>query len=134
MFPLELQHLFEFLCYGKLSRLEAEAVLLRLAQVFKEQGMTPSLDGLTEEALQRGGYMLDLFSTLLPIEPELKVTLRTVLENCLRQYSTLFKTFSFYPGDRQNRGDEVAKRWKLSSGMRPAQVPGLLDLQRRAHA
>lgn len=73
MFPTELQNQLKSLCYGQLPRPEAEAVLLRLAQIFKEQGNKP------------------------------------------------------------NRGDEVAKRWQLSSGMRPAQVPGLLDLQRRAN-
>jgi len=132
MFPTKLQNQFESLCYGQLSRPEAEAVLLRLAQIFKEQGKMPSLTGLTEAALQRGGYVLDLFSAMLPVEPTLKVALRTSLAKRWHQCSSTFQTLSFYPEDKPTRGDEVAKRWQLASGMRPAQVPGLLDLQRRA--
>jgi len=48
-----------------------------------------------------------------------------------RQIAMQTRTLHFYSDDIENDEDEVAAQWRLLSGMRPAQVTGLLNLQRR---
>jgi len=64
----ELENQFELLCNGKLCRDDAKVSLLNLAQAFKTHAFYPSLDALIGAELQRGGYILDLFSLLLPMD------------------------------------------------------------------
>lgn len=132
----ELQEQFERLCqFDQLSREQAERLLLQLATAFLKHNFTPSCSCLTGIALQRGGYLLELFCTIYPIAISRKQELSSLLQALRQQLansSLVAAPVSFYPNDTAGY-DEVAQDWGLTNGMRPAQVRGFLDLQRRVN-
>lgn len=129
------QQIYEHVCRQEnLTRQQTKTALLQLAQAFVRGMFTPDLDHLNGAALQRGAYLLDLFLRLYVTEPSQAQRLRLRLKHARSKLKASLPTIqtSFYPDDSPGR-DQLAHRWGLSNGIRPASIPGLLDLQRRAY-
>lgn len=111
-----------------------QAALLQLAQAFVRGMFTPDLDHLSGTALRRGAYLLDLFLRLYVTESSQAQRLRLQLEHARSKLAASLQAeqMSFYPDDSTGH-DQIAHTWGLSNGIRPASIPGLLDLQRRAY-
>jgi hypothetical protein len=116
-----------------MPRTQAQAELLQIAEALLQGTFVPELQKLPDQALRRGAYVLDLFTRLLPLEATRKHALRGLLDRLWQQLSAVPTTPSvaFYPDDAAGH-DTLAHHWGLANGLRPAHVPGLLDLQRRA--
>jgi hypothetical protein len=130
-----LQQQFEQLCEcHSLSRSQAEVVLLSLAKAIWQEEFTPNLSCLTGMALRRGSYLIDFFSRVHLVSAPRQQYLRHTLEAVSPQLPRLppSEGLPFYPEDSPGY-DEIAHAWGLSNGIRPARVPGLLDLQRRVN-
>lgn len=129
------QQIYEHVCRQEnLTRQQMQAALLQLAQAFVRGMFTPDLDHLSGTALRRGAYLLDLFLRLYVTEPSQLQRLRLRLEQVRSKLAVSLpaEQTSFYPGDSPGH-DQLAHRWGLSNGIRPASILGLLDFQRRAY-
>ncbi|GAK51193.1 hypothetical protein U14_02435 [Candidatus Moduliflexus flocculans] len=114
------------------SREQAHAALRQLAKAFITGIFIPDFKALSGIALRRGAYLLDMFLRLYVRDLSQKQRLRTQLEQVKTELNVSPPTslFPFYPNDTPGY-DQLAHTWGLSNGIRPANVPGLLDLQRR---
>ena len=129
------QYIYEQVCRQEnLTRQQMQAALLQLAQAFVRGMFTPDLDHLNGTALRRGAYLLDLLLRLYVTEPSQVQRLRLRLQHARSKLTASLPAehTSFYPDDSPGH-DQLAHRWGLSNGIRPASIPGLLDFQRRAY-
>jgi hypothetical protein len=108
--------------------------LLLIAFAFFREDFTPSLDELKGIALLCYAYLIDFFNSFYPISEELRSQIKKRLDTLQQQLPPAVSRVPFYPDDTPAPGnDEIADFWGLTNGMRPAKVPGLLDLQRRVN-
>jgi hypothetical protein len=94
------------------------------------------VDKLKGIALRRGAYLIDFFNSFYPVEENRRKQVKKQLDTLQQQLPPLpaVSKVPFYPDDIPAPGyDEIADFWGLTNGMRPARVPGLLDLQRRVN-
>lgn len=130
---MEIQQTFEEVCeFNGLTREQAAYYLLLIAEAFLKKNFTPALDKLQNVALRRGAYLVDFYTSFYPIDEARKKQFQKQLDTLRQQLTPPNSRPPFYPGDMPGF-DEVADFWGLSNGMRPAKVPGLLDLQRRVN-
>ncbi|PPC77914.1 hypothetical protein C4K68_07665 [Pokkaliibacter plantistimulans] len=97
-------------------------------------GFTPDLSPLSDVERLKAAYVLDFLMSNPLVGAGRRAQLQPVLEEVAATLSNEQGAVTFYLTDdpaRTNR-DQLAKKWHLASGMRPAQV-GLLDMQRRAN-
>jgi hypothetical protein len=132
-----MQQTFEEICeFQNLTREQAAYHLLLIAFAFFRENFTPTLDKLKGIALRRGAYLIDFFNSFYPIEEDRRKQVKKQLDTLQQQLPPLpaVSRVPFYPDDTPAPGyDEIADFWGLTNGMRPAKVPGLLDLQRRVN-
>jgi hypothetical protein len=76
------------------------------------------------------GLLIDFYTSFYPIDEARKKQLRKQLDTLQQQLPSPISRLPFYSGDTLGF-DEIADYWGLSNGMRPAKIPGLLDLQKR---
>lgn len=129
---MDMQQLFEEICDNALTREQAAHTLFIIAKALLQKGFTPKLDKLQSASLRRGAYLVDFYSSFYPISDTRKKQIRKQLNSVRQQLPSQTLRVPFYLDDKPGF-DEVAEFWGLSNGIRPVQVSGLLDLQRRAN-
>lgn len=112
--------------------------LRRVAELVWFHNFVPELDHLDNpEVMSKAAYVVDFLASNHLVPSLQKQRLKRQLEVAEAKLATMpacRKPRTFYVGDtlpRKNR-DQLAKKWRFDSGMKPNAL-GLLDMQRRAN-
>jgi|AZIK01.1.fsa_nt_gi hypothetical protein len=116
----------------------AKEDLRRVAELVWFHNFVPELDQLhNPEAISKAAYVVDFLASnhLVPSPQKQRLRLQLkVAEAKLAALPACRKPRTFYVGDalpRKNK-DQLAKKWRFDSGMKPNAL-GLLDMQRRVN-
>lgn len=130
------QHAFVRAVTRSTSADTAAADLCAVARGVWYDSFTPDLSHLDPTSKRKAAYLLDFLTSTPALDQSRRVALRRLLQETAaslqgQQTSPHVTFYSGVPAPKVNR-DALARKWHLASGMQPAKVKGLLDLQRRA--
>ena len=96
----------------------------------------PSLSKFRGVGRRKAAYVVEFAVSNPLVDPTRRQRVTKQLEVAASKMSETDPVVPFYASESPTHPtrDALARKWRLASGMKPAKVKGLLDLQRRAHA